>query len=334
MSFVDQKYIGLVSSRLEKFKQVKTGLYNFRCIYCGDSQKNKNKTRGYIYGYKNDHNYKCHNCGVSKSFTNFLKDIDSSLYDQYVMERYKNGSTGKGSNTPEPKFTFEKPKFTKKAFDLPSIAELNKEHSARIYLENRKIPQNFLSQLFYCEKFKEWTNEQKYTFESTKYEEPRIIIPLTNKGEIFGFQGRSLSKKPKVKYITIILDEDQPKIYGLDRIDWNKTVYVVEGPFDSMFIDNSIAMVGADIDKMFFVTNFETNFVMVYDNEKRNKEMVARLEKSIEMKFPVVIWPKDLKEKDINDIVLSGQDVESMLKLNTYQGLEAKLKFTNWKKVV
>ena len=334
MSFVDQKYIGLVSSRLEKFKQVKTGLYNFRCIYCGDSQKNKNKTRGYIYGYKNDHNYKCHNCGVSKSFTNFLKDIDSSLYDQYVMERYKNGSTGKGSNTPEPKFTFEKPKFTKKAFDLPSIAELNKEHSARIYLENRKIPQNFLSQLFYCEKFKQWTNEQKETFESTKYDEPRIIIPLINNGEIFGFQGRSLSKKPKVKYITIILDEDQPKIYGLDRIDWNKTVYVVEGPFDSMFIDNSIAMVGADIDKMFFATNFETNFVMVYDNEKRNKEMVARLEKSIEMKFPVVIWPKDLKEKDINDIVLSGQDVESMLKLNTYQGLEANLKFTNWKKVV
>ena len=334
MSFVDQKYIGLVSSRLEKFKQVKTGLYNFRCIYCGDSQKNKNKTRGYIYGYKNDHNYKCHNCGVSKSFTNFLKDIDSSLYDQYVMERYKNGSTGKGSNTPEPKFTFEKPKFTKKAFDLPSIAELNKEHSARIYLENRKIPQDFLSKLFYCEKFKQWTNEQKETFESTKYDEPRIIIPLINNGEIFGFQGRSLSKKPKVKYITIILDENQPKIYGLDRIDWNKTVYVVEGPFDSMFIDNSIAMVGADIDKMFFATNFETNFVMVYDNEKRNKEMVARLEKSIEMKFPVVIWPKDLKEKDINDIVLSGQDVESMLKLNTYQGLEAKLKFTNWKKVV
>ena len=333
MNFIDQKYIGLVSSRLEKFKQVKTGLYNFRCIYCGDSQKNKNKTRGYIYGYKNDHNYKCHNCGVSKSFTNFLKDIDSTLYDQYIMERYKNGSTGKGSNTPEPKFTFEKPKFTKKAFDLPSIAELNKEHSARIYLENRKIPQNFLSQLFYCEKFKQWTNEQKYTFESTKYEEPRIIIPLINKGEIFGFQGRSLSKKPKVKYITIILDENQPKIYGLDRIDWNKTVYIVEGPFDSMFIENSIAMVGADIDKMFFVTNFETNFVMVYDNEKRNKEMVARLEKSIEMKFPVVIWPKDLKEKDINDIVLSGQDVESMLKLNTYQGLEAKLKFTNWKKV-
>jgi len=333
MNFIDQKYIGLVSSRLEKFKQVKTGLYNFRCLYCGDSQRNKNKTRGYIYGYKNDHNYKCHNCGVSKSFTNFLKDIDSTLYDQYIMERYKNGSAGKGSNTPEPKFTFEKPKFTKKAFDLPSIAELNKEHSARIYLEDRKIPQDFLSQLFYCEKFKQWTNEQKKTFESTKYDEPRIIIPLINNGEIFGFQGRSLNKKPKVKYITIILDEEQPKIYGLNRIDWNKTVYVVEGPFDSMFIENSIAMVGADIDKMFFVTNFETNFVMVYDNEKRNKEMTARLEKSIEMKFPVVIWPKDLKEKDINDIVLSGQDVESMLKLNTYQGLEAKLKFTNWKKV-
>ena len=333
MNFIDQKYIGLVSSRLEKFKQVKIGLYNFRCIYCGDSQKNKNKTRGYIYGYKNDHNYKCHNCGVSKSFTNFLKDIDSSLYDQYIIERYKNGSTGKGSNTPEPKFTFEKPKFTKKAFDLPSIAELNKEHSARIYLENRKIPQDFLSKLFYCEKFKQWTNEQKETFESTKYDEPRIIIPLINKGEIFGFQGRSLSKKPKVKYITIILDEDQPKIYGLDRIDWNQTVYIVEGPFDSMFIDNSIAMVGADIDKMFFVTNFETNFVMVYDNEKRNKQIVDRVQKAIDLHFPVVIWPQDLKEKDINDMVLSGHNVNNLLESNTYSGLEAKTKLINWKRV-
>jgi hypothetical protein len=333
MNFIDQKYIGLVSSRLEKFKQVKIGLYNFRCIYCGDSQKNKNKTRGYIYGYKNDHNYKCHNCGVSKSFTNFLKDIDSSLYDQYIMERYKNGSTGKGSNTPEPKFIFEKPKFTKKAFDLPSIAELNKEHSARIYLENRKIPQDFLSKLFYCEKFKQWTNEQKETFESTKYDEPRIIIPLINKGEIFGFQGRSLSKKPKVKYITIILDEDQPKIYGLDRIDWNETVYIVEGPFDSMFLDNSIAMVGADIDKMFFVSNFGTDFVMVYDNEKRNKQIVDRMEKAIQMKFPIVIWPNDLKEKDINDIILSGIDVLKIIKKNTYMGLEAKAKLIGWKRV-
>jgi transcription elongation factor Elf1 len=333
MSFVDSKYIGLISSRLDKFAKKKEGLYNFRCPYCGDSQRTKSKTRGYIYQLKNDHNFKCHNCGTSRTFTNFLKDMDTVLYDQYVMERYKEGTTGKRSQTKMPEFNFEKPIFSKKAFDLPTIAELNKEHSARKYLEDRKIPNNYLRELYFCEKFKEWTNAQKHTFDKVEKDEPRIIIPLINKGEIFGFQGRSLNKNSKVKYITIILNDTHPKIYNLDKPDYDKTVYVVEGPFDSMFLDNSIAMVGADIDKMFFISNFGTDFVMVYDNEKRNKQIVDRMEKAIQMRFPIVIWPNDLKEKDINDMILSGIDATKIIKENTYMGLEAKAKLIGWKRV-
>ena len=334
MSFIDSKYIGLVSSRLPKFKKVKNNLYNFRCPYCGDSQKNKNKARGYLYQLKNDHNYKCHNCGMSKSFTNFLKDLDQSLYDQYIMERYKNGITGKNSNTPDPDFNFKKPVFEKKyKIDLPTIEELNTEHPAKVYLQKRKIPIKFFNQLYYCENFKQWTNEQKYTFESTDQDEPRIIIPLINHGEVFGFQGRSLKKNSKVKYITIILNDSHPKIYGLDRIDWDKTVYITEGPFDSMFIDNAIAMVGADIDKMFFITNYNIDFVMVYDNEKRNKQIVERIQKAIDLHFPVVIWPSDIREKDINEMVLAGLDVNAMLKSSTYSSLEAKAKLIGWKRV-
>jgi hypothetical protein len=187
--------------------------------------------------------------------------------------------------------------------------------------------------LYYCEKFKEWTNTQKFTFESTNQDEPRIIIPLINKGIFFGYQGRSLDPKSKVKYITIILDETHPKIYGLDNIDWDKKVYITEGPFDSMFIDNSIAMVGADIDKMFFLSNYDVDFVMVYDNEKRNKQIVDRVQKAIDLHFPVVIWPQDLREKDINDMVLSGHHVNNLLESNTYSGLEAKTKLINWKRV-
>jgi transcription elongation factor Elf1 len=333
MSFIDSKYIGLVSSRLDKFAKKKEGLYNFRCPYCGDSQRTKSKARGYIYQLKNDHNFKCHNCGTSRTFTNFLKDLDTVLYDQYVMERYKEGTTGKRSQTKTPEFNFEKPNFSKKSFDLPTIAELNKEHLARKYLEHRKIPNNYLCELYFCEKFKEWTNTQKHTFDKVEHDEPRIIIPLINKGEIFGFQGRSLNKNSKVKYITIILNDTPPKIFNLDKPDYNKTVYVVEGPIDSMFLDNSIAMVGADIDKMFFLSNFETDFVMVYDNEKRNKQIVDRMEKAIEMKFPIVIWPNDLKEKDINDMILAGIDASKIIKENTYMGLEAKAKLIGWKRV-
>lgn len=337
MEIVDSKYIGLISSRLQKFKKVKEGLYNFRCFYCGDSQKNKNKTRGYIYKLKNDYNYKCHNCGISKSFPNVLKDLDSSLYDQYVMERYKNGTTGKRSNVASPKIKFDKPDFSKKEekFNLPTISELNEDHFARVYLENRKIPKKIFSELYFCEKFKEWTNTQKHTFDNLDNDEPRIIIPLINHGKIFGFQGRSLNKNSKVKYITIILEEHHPKIYGLDKVDYKKTVYVVEGPIDSMFLDNAIAMVGADIDYMFFISNFQTDFVMVYDNEKRNKQIVQRMEKAIDSKFPVVIWPNDLTEKDINDLVISGlskNNIMEIIKNNTYSGNMAKLKITQWKK--
>ena len=333
MSLVDAKYIGLVSIKLQKFSKKKEGLYNFRCPYCGDSQKSKSKTRGYLYRLKNDHNFKCHNCGVSRTFTNFLKDIDRSLYDQYVFERYKMGTTGKASNTPKPEnFKFEKPVFIKKDFDLPKISELNTLHPARKFLNNRRIPIKYLSELYFAEKFKEWTNTQKYTFSNLENDEPRIIIPLKNKGKIFGFQGRSINPKSKLKYITIILDEEEPKIFGLDKIDKSKKVYIVEGPFDSMFIENCIAMVGADISGSFFVENNDVDFVMVYDNEKRNKQIVDRMEKSISMEIPIVIWPETIEQKDINDMILTGLNVQDVIESNIYKGLHAKTKLTNWKR--
>ena len=100
-----------------------------------------------------------------------------------------------------------------------------------------------------------------------------------------------------------------------------------------MFLNNAIAMVGADMDYMFFIQNYDVEFVFVYDNEKRNKEMIARVEKTIDMKFPVVIWPQDLKYKDINDMILEGLDVEKIIKENTFMGLEAKAKLIGWKRV-
>tara|TARA_B100000073_G_scaffold195512_1_gene161956 strand:- start:1119 stop:2111 length:993 start_codon:yes stop_codon:yes gene_type:complete len=330
MSFVDSKYIGLVSSRLVKFAKKKEGLYNFRCPYCGDSQKQKNKARGYIYKLKNDHNFKCHNCGVSRTFTNFLKDMDTVLYDQYIMERYKNGLTGRGSQTRNPELKFDKPSFAKKAFDLQRISQLNKEHLARKYLEDRKIPEEYFRDLYYCEKFKEWTNTQKHTFDTVGKDEPRIIIPLINEGKIIGFQGRSLQKQSKIKYITIMLEEDAPKIYGLDKIKKGEKIYVTEGPFDSTFIPNSIALCGADGDISKWVTG---NTVWIYDNEPRNREIVQRISNTITRGNSVVIWPKDIQEKDINDMVLSGLNVQSVIESNIFSGLEAKLKFSTWKKV-
>ena len=140
MNLVDSKYIGLVSPRLQKFKKVKNNLFNFRCPICGDSKKNKSKTRGYFYTIKADVNFRCHNCGASMTFSNFLKEIDTVLHKQYVFERFKDGKSGRGTVVEEPIFKFETPKFKPK-IDLPKASEVPR---ASDYLKKRKInPINF-----------------------------------------------------------------------------------------------------------------------------------------------------------------------------------------------
>ena len=322
MDFVDVKYINLISSRFQKFKRVKNNLYNFRCPICGDSQTNKNKARGYLYQIKNNTNYKCHNCGVNVSFNNFLKQIDTQIHKQYIFEKFKEGNTGKNFTTQAPVLKFEAPKFKPK-LDLPKASE---DPVAKAYLENRKLNSD---NYYYTEKFKEWTNSLRPTFDNVSKDEPRIIIPLFYQNILIGFQGRALGPS-KVKYITIMLIDDAPKIYGLDKVQKNKSVYITEGPFDSTFISNSIALCGADgdVDKWGI-----SDPVWVYDNEPRNREILSRISRVIEMGQKVIIWPSTIKEKDVNDMVLSGLDVQSVIESNTYSGLEAKLKFTTWKKI-
>ena len=323
MDLVDSKYIGLVSSRLQKFKRVKADLYNFRCPICGDSSRNKNKARGYIYAVKNNTNFKCHNCGASLSFNNFLKEMDTSLHKQYTLEKFKEGHTGRNFVVEEPVFDFKKPVF-KKSLDLPKASEVP---IAKQYLEKRKLdPEKF----YFADKFKEWTNTQKVTFDTIGRDESRIIIPMYDRDKnLIGFQGRSLVPN-SVKYITVMLDEEAPKIYGLNTIDQNLPVYVVEGPFDSTFVNNSVALCGSDGDVRCLEGN---SIVFVYDNEPRNREIVNRISKCISRGESVVIWPNGIVEKDINDMVLAGHDIMSMLESNTYSGLEAKIKFNNWKKI-
>jgi transcription elongation factor Elf1 len=320
MNLIDSKYIGLISSRLIKFKRVKSDLYNFRCPICGDSKKNKTKTRGYLYTVKADVNYRCHNCGASMTFSNFLKEIDPVVHKQYVFERFKQGSTGRGTVVEEPVFKFEAPTF-KSSIDLPLASTVD---VSRIYLEKRKLdPTKF----YYAERFVEYVNSHKQSLDVKEH--PRIIIPLYYEKNLVGVQGRALNSN-SVKYITTIFYDEAPKIYGLDNIRRDAPVFVTEGPFDSTFLLNSIAMCGADSDVRKWGVS---NPVWVYDNEPRSKEITERISNAITRGDSVVIWPTGIEEKDINDMILAGHDVQSIVESNTYSGLEANLQFTTWKRI-
>jgi len=327
---IDNQFVFNISGSLEQFKKKNKGVYNFRCPYCGDSQKYKNKARGYFFTVKNDLVYKCHNCGVGRSFSTFLKEQFPTQYDQYVMEKYKAGLTGKHRSVSKPKFNFDKPTF-KRTVNLQPLSSLNNSHLALAYVMGRGLPLDKLDQLYYCPNFKVWTNGLKHTFKSTKHDEERIIIPLNDKnGNLMGFQGRAYHNPTQMRYITVMLEKDAPKIYGLDKINDKEPIFIVEGPFDSLFLDNAVAMAGSDLDPRSFGWS---DYIWVYDNEPRNREIINRIESTIDRGDKVVIWPSGIDDKDINDMFNSGIDPKSVIESNIYQGLQAKLKLNNWKKI-
>jgi len=334
MLYIDRSFIQRLSSQLEGFTQKKTNLYNCRCPLCGDSQKKTYKMRGFLYEKKNNFRYMCHNCGAGMSLGNFIKEVNVSLYQEYVMEKWKQGKSApagiKEKDVPI-KFDFA-PKFSSKcSFDYgEKITDLSESHPARVYCEGRKLP--MMDLLYYTDDFKSVVDKLKVT-NNIPQKEKRIVIPFFDeKCDLIALQGRSLDPKSHMRYITIKV-KDVPKIFGLDRVDPTKTVYVVEGPIDSLFVDNALAMAGSDIDKSYF-KDF-SDVVFVYDNEPRNKEIVKKIEQAIDNNFSVVIWPEKVRQKDINDMILSGIDItelQGILSKSTSKDLEAKLKIASWKR--
>ena len=339
MNYIDTKYISLISPRLRNFTKKGDYLWNFSCPFCGDSQKNQRKARGFIYRTKNDLFYKCHNCSHGTNLAKLIEYVDVSLHKEYVLERYKEGltSNGRGDKTPgagikAPDFGFNKPIF--KSFDgLKKFSELEENHPAVKFLLKRALPREAWNDIYFCPKFFEFTNRYvPNKFPSLNGDHPRMIIPFRKEdGEIFAYQGRAFGDEPQ-KYITIILDKDHPKIFGMDRVDTTKLFYVVEGPLDSLFLQNAVAVAQSDLR----LPQFKDKAVLVPDNEPRNKEVCRQIDRCIEDGYSIVIWPKGIKEKDINDMILSGKtpaEIQTIIHSNTHKGLQAKTVFNSWKRI-
>jgi predicted RNA-binding Zn-ribbon protein involved in translation (DUF1610 family) len=333
--YIDRTFLLRLSPKLNKFTQKKEDLYNFRCPLCGDSQKNKSKSRGYVYRKKNDYFYMCHNCGVSTTFYNLLDKVDPGLSKEYSLERYKDSASGNNYVKPNfEEFKTELPKF-KKSLGIPSIKSLPKEHYAKVYVESRKIPEEFHSELYFAEDFKGFVDSLQIEKEGLKEDDPRLVIPFYDADKnLISFQGRALGES-KLRYITVKLSDDNNKVFGLDRINQEETIYVVEGPIDSMFLENAVATADSNLSSISKLFD-KTKVVLVYDNEPRNKDICKQIDKCIEEHYNVVIWPEYIEEKDINDMILTGfspDEIQDIISKNTFVNLRAKMEFINWKKV-
>ena len=350
-SYIDVKYVNLISPFLQQFKKKGDFLWNFRCPYCGDSKKNRTKARGFVFRKKNDLFYKCHNCGVGTTLGKLIEHVDLNTHKDYIMERYKKGCD---TITPKPEFKFNAPVFNRNKStkrnklgrssesivkQLKSISELHHEHPARKIVEQRRLPRSSYKDLFLCPEFYKFTNRLiPNKFPSLDGDHPRLLIPFRNEeGEIFAYQGRAFGNE-QPKYLTIKL-QDRDKIFGLDRVDKKEPIYVVEGPLDSLFLDNCIAVGGADFDRPLsiegsLISNGE--LTVVFDNEPRNKEICKLIEKTINSGKKVCLWPESMEHKDINDMILGGytkEEIQEIIKENTFQTVSAKMQFATWRKI-
>ena len=338
--FIDRKYLKLLSPKLNRFSQKKEDLFNFRCPFCGDSQKHLHKARGYVYRKKNDYFYKCQNCGIGHTMYNFINLLDSNMIKEYAMERYTNKDTANSSpkKLENTELKFEAPVFKKKpkGLNLPKIIDLPKDHYAAQYCIGRKIPEATYDNLYYANDFKAFIDELLPDHDKDlKEDDPRLIIPFYDiDGSLLAVQGRSL-RDSKIRYITIKIAEESVKIFGLDRVNKGEKVYVTEGPIDSLFLPNAVATADANLAN---AVNYipRDKLILVFDNEPRNKDICKLMDKAIENHFAICIWPEMMQEKDINDMIMSGfttDEIVDIIDKNTFVNLRAKMEYIQWKKI-
>jgi len=331
-SYIDLKFVNAISYKLDKFSKKGDYLFNFRCPHCGDSKKSKTKARAYVYRVKNDMFFKCHNCSMGQNLANLIKFLDPKLHDQYILERYK----GSAQATQKPKFDFKPPEFKKVSIldGLKKISELDQKHPARLYVSKRKIPEKYFDILYLTEKFMTLVNKVKpNTFKDVTKDYPRLIIPFYNlQGEVFAFQGRAFGNE-QPKYLTVKINEETQKVYGLERINFQLPVSIVEGPIDSLFVDNCLAAGGADLFLKNKIPNEQVTYI--FDNEPRNKEIVNRMYDVVEKDFNIVIWPEEIQSKDVNEMIMKGMttaELSAIISTNTFSKLEALTKLNLYKK--
>lgn len=339
--WIDHQYIGTLSIRLEKFARKGEYLYNFRCPICGDSQTNKNKARGYLFAQKGGMFFKCHNCQASLSLGSLIRQLDPNLYKQYCLDRYKEGETGRKAHK-DHNFIFKPVVFESNKVDnamnglLTPLKNMANDSEVIDYVRSRKIPEARYKDLYFVDdvqKFKKFADGYE---DKIIGDEPRLVLPFYDENnDLVGLSGRAL-RGEKIRYVTIRIKDGAPMIFGLNCVDKNDIIYVTEGPIDSLFLPNSVAVGNSNLKSVDEVLP-KDKVVLVYDNEPRNKEIVREMLSAIQNNFSIVIWPNSMKEKDINDMILrsnmSANEILDTINKNTFRGPMALYNFNNWKQV-
>ena len=334
--WLEEKYIAILGSQLGHFHKQSRTTYGFRCPFCGDSKRRANKTRGYFFLYKGQYFYKCHNCNVSMSLRSFLRQQAPELFREYQLDVLRQE---RPVTTAVPKSPAEVPMFglgkTPIKITLPTIASLPADHCAVEYCRGRHLPEAALPHLYFTDAWTTWIKDMKWSYALPEDHAPRLILPWFNRQrELLGAQARRIDATgAAARYVTLKQDHCDDKIYGWDRVDLHKIIYIVEGPLDSWFLPNAVASMDSDLLRLYTKYFSDRSVVFVWDNEPRNAVVASNLYKAIKAGASVVVWPPHVHEKDLNDMAKAGYDVQNLVQQHTVRGLRAELEFLRWRRM-
>jgi DNA primase len=213
------------------------GQISFNCPVCDDGRNKHNLEVNYI-----DNVYKCWSCGDSEGTHGAL----GRIFDKYGNKKQK-----KLYQVFKPETVVKREK-KKKTLKLPSGFTLFKDSStvypvrkqAMNYLHNRGISDYMIEkyQIGFCDKGDH---------------AGRIVIPsYDSKGELNYYIARSWNPMSRAKYKNPEAEKDKI-IFWENLIDWNKDIFLVEGAFDGLFLDNAIPMLGKHMSELLFDTIYK-----------------------------------------------------------------------------
>ena len=277
----------------------KPNYYQFRCNICGDSKRSKYKKRAYIVKYRDrPWVFKCHNgqCQTYMRATEWLKQYFPSYHRQYVQEAFRNKDN--------PAHKWEPPKETKddkeeRAATKSFVPILRGKgavfEKAKDLCRSRNIPEAVWHKWFVA-------TDGPYA--------NRLIIPFyeDKTGRIHYYQGRALLETMDLKYLSRKAHELE-SIYNYYNVDSTRPVTVLEGPIDSIFVENSVAVTGLKVNDIRLNRFPDRRYLVDYDESGR--EMSKKLLKKGRKVF---VWRKFLaanaivpspnKKIDVNDVIL------------------------------
>jgi len=343
MFLLELKFASQLVCRFKYTKKVGRDSWRFACPICGDSKKSK-KTRGNLFPHNGHLFFKCFNCGVSKSFKYFLKEIDAVMYDEFLLESIRGTSKRNdlaNKNDVEKALKESKTSISDR-FDKTDVLnglkpiKLCANPIQKVVTDRNICLDTFGKYIFFSDCFLSYIKKfqpEKFNGE-IKQDYPRIAIVSFDEFDrpIFVQFRKLLSNDTMPKYMTLKF-KDVEKIFGLDRINKSLLTYITEGPFDSMFLDNAVAVAGSDL-----LTSIEkygkiTKPCFIFDNEPRSPIIVKKIENVLSIGYKVVLYDTHNTFKDLNDMVLGGINVKEMVERRTFSGIRAKLEFNKWKKV-